>query len=157
MPRYSVFLLFPSLLLAAGTTLADTSDQTAIDRVRDAFNAAVNAADTSALEAILDEHAVWMQPYQPAMIGRDAIIAAYAQRFRQTHPRIDLHPGEILVSGDLAILHGRFARTDAPDPAASDRPVAGHYMMALRRQQDGAWRIIRDIWNESDRDTDTAD
>ncbi|MDY6950576.1 MAG: SgcJ/EcaC family oxidoreductase [Thermodesulfobacteriota bacterium] len=124
-----------------------TAAEEAVDKVRQDFNAAYNRADAVALSNLATEDAVWMPPGQPPLAGRDAVKARYAAQFKALTPRFELHPGEIQTSCTWAFLRGSYTRTDAPTAGGEPIVHKGKYLMIMRKQQDGGWKIARDIWN----------
>lgn len=143
-----------TIFITAGTDVAPACDQEpgtgaeqTVDRVRQDFCAAYNGADAVAIANLVTEDAVWMPPGQPPVAGRQAVKARYAAQFKALAPKFELHPGEIQASRTWAFLRGSYTRTDTP-PGGGD-PIAykGKYLMIMRKQPDGGWKIARDIWN----------
>ncbi|SMP62675.1 conserved hypothetical protein [Desulfonatronum zhilinae] len=136
------------LLLGLSTRSVAMDNLEAIDAVRMNFNAASMASDALALADLLDKDAVWAPPGQPAILGREAIKAFYVNRFADKRTVITLHPGAIQLMGDWAVLHSTFSRLDADRLNREEQTYAGNYLWILRKQQDGAWKVAYDIWNE---------
>ncbi|MFA5353481.1 MAG: SgcJ/EcaC family oxidoreductase [Thermodesulfovibrionales bacterium] len=143
------FVVFSVMMLTAssGPALAG-QDEAAVDKVRMDFNAAYSSGDGEAMARIIDPDAVWMPPGEPEISGRDNIVARYARNFSGLRSEIELKPGDIQVCGDWAFISGAAIRTDAPKVGGSVRQVSEHYMLVLKKQPDGSWKIARDIWNE---------
>lgn len=126
----------------------DEQASAAIDKVRTDFNAAYGKGDAQAMAGLIDLDAVWMPPGEPAVLGRDNIKARYAKFFANVGSRFELEAGCMQECGDWAFLSGAWNRTDTSRSGGNVRNVAGHYLMLLKKQPDGGWRIARDIWNE---------
>lgn len=111
----------------------------------DSFAVNARAHRDSASAMAYTESAVFMPPNQGAVEGRAAIRAWF-----QTFPPISeftLTPIEIEGNGDLAYVRGTYALTVAgPDgrPATSDH---GKFLEIRRRQRDGSWLMVTDIFN----------
>ncbi len=60
---------------------------------------------------------------------------------------------EIEVNGTWAYLIGVFAAKATPKTGGASDFIGGRYMILLRKDPDGAWRVLRDIDNST---TDTA-
>lgn len=151
MPR--IIGLIAAIALAAllgprAQALADDALE-AIDKVRMEFNAASRASDPEALAALLDQDAVWMPPGRDPIIGRKAVQDYYVERFLDKRSVISLHPGAVQLMGDWAVLHSSFSRIDAESSDQAGRISSGNYMWVLRKQPDGAWKVARDVWNET--------
>ncbi|MDX1392943.1 MAG: DUF4440 domain-containing protein [Gemmatimonadota bacterium] len=63
---------------------------------------------------------------------------------------LTLETGDIEVSGDLACEIGVFYRTVRPRHGAAFQEV-GKYMVVYRRQADGAWRAVAEMFNADSR------
>ena len=135
------------------TTIAETAgaankDTAAIDKVRVDFNEAYNRGNAQALAALLDHHAVWLPPGESPVVGRETIEARYANFFTKIHSTFELHAGDIQVCGDYAFLNSIWSRIDKSRAGGEIRKVSGHFLWILKKQHDGAWKVVRDIWNE---------
>lgn len=147
-----------SLLLVAiiAITMASCSsknsekDTLAIDNVRLAYNAALNAHNVQALDSLIDVDAIWSIPGAPVIVGKDSIVAAYANAFFTDHSALEVKSGDLQMSGDWAILTAEFSRSDTlmMDTVSIVNQVSGHNLLAFKKQADGTWKIARDIWNE---------
>ena len=99
---------------------------------------------------MLTDDAVLMPPNSPPVVGREAIRtwseAASAQvRIEDYRPADE----ELIVAGDWAIRRATFTwtlRLDADPTVIQD---AGKFIIVYRREDDGSWRVARDIWNSN--------
>lgn len=136
-------------VFGAGNGLAK-GDETAVDKVRLAFNAAYSAGDAKALAALIDRDAVFLPPAgEPAIIGAQKIAARYTAFFEKTHSTFELQPGKIEICGRWAFLNGSWQRKDSARQGGPVMQHGGHYLMVLKKQSDGSWKIARDIWNDA--------
>jgi uncharacterized protein (TIGR02246 family) len=121
----------------------------AIDKVRDAHVAALNAGDARAWAAQFTAEAVQMPPNAPANVGRPK-IASWSQAFLdQFRVQFALAVDEIRVLGEWAIESGRYtinlsAKGGRP-PDARHRQVHNDLPANTGEQ----WQMARDIWNSS--------
>ncbi len=150
------YVLMRELAVIEAVRLRDTTmgrhapaeqEKVAIDRVRLDFNAAYGNGDARAIAELLDPHAVWMPPGEPALTGRENIRERYERFFTRVSSTFELKAGDIRLCGDWAFLSGDWNRGDTPKSGGAAGNVAGHYLMVLKKQPDGAWKITRDIWN----------
>jgi UPF0755 protein len=126
------------------------ADSAAIKQVAAAHLDAVLRRDADAVAALYAENAVQMPPGQPVVEGRPAIRAAleagggssFLERvsFWSLTPSYDGH-------GDGFVYDwGTYWLTVGKDSAAEQVPYAGKYVVLLRKELDGSWRIAWEIW-----------
>jgi uncharacterized protein (TIGR02246 family) len=67
-----------------------------------------------------------------------------------TVTRFTMTPAEIDGVGDLAYVRGRMSMVFSIEADGTAQTFAneGNYLMILRRQDSGVWRIARYIWND---------
>lgn len=84
----------------------------------------------------------------PLITGVDAIKEAYGQLSAMPGFSLQLTPAEADVSssGDLGYVTGSFALT-TNDSAGKPAVEHGKYITVYRKQADGQWKVIRDIFN----------
>ena len=51
------------------------------------------------------------------------------------------------MSGDLAVVRGRFIETITPKDGSEITDVDDKAAWVLRRGQDGQWRLLSEMWN----------
>ncbi len=127
----------------APATLSE-ADRQAIQAASDQFIQHLQAKDWEALSQLYAEDAVLMPPNQPAVVGRAAI-----RHFNATFPPVtefSLSNDVIDGIGDLAYVRGRYRMTLAIEGAPTD---SGKYLEIRRKQPDGSWRFMVDIFNSS--------
>lgn len=97
--------------------------------------------------SILADDAVYMPPNTPPKTGEELrrwlreFIANFTVEWQ------DFVHGETVVAQDLAFRD--YAYRWKVTPKAGGQPVEGHGkgIHIARRQADGAWRLVRNIWN----------
>lgn len=136
------------LISSSSLTFAGQEDAR-IDKVRLDFNAAYNKSDAEAMGRLIDKDGVFMPPGEPNVIGRDNIVARYANFFTKILSKFELKPGEIQKYDNFAFMSGDYERSDRPKAGGTVKGVAGHYLLVLKKQTDGTWKIVSDIWNHS--------
>ena len=125
------------------------TDLAAIDRVRDAHVAALNAGDAKAWVAQFTDDGVQMPPNAPANVGR-AMIGSWSQALLgHFHVQFALAVDEVRVLGEWALERGGY--TISLNPKAGGPPMQdiGKYITVYQRKPGDAWRMARDIWNSS--------
>lgn len=135
------------LLLAAcrSTSSASAPDDLAANRaLNQQFAAHLRARDWDAISRLYAEDAVLMPPNMPPVHGRAAIrdhLAAFPPL-----EKFSLVDAAVEVRGDLAYGRGRYEMTLALPGSPTDE---GYYIEIRKRQPDGAWRYVAEIYNSS--------
>ena len=107
------------------------------------YNRDYNAGHIDPLVNRYVADAVIMPPNAPR-IGRDSLRTLFLAAFKDGRPNgtINVTMENLTRSGPLAVVRARwtFARPDAPTDTGSSVTI-------WRRQDDGGWKIIEDIWH----------
>lgn len=122
-------------------------DAAGIDRLREIHVAAVNAGDADGWADCFIDDGVQMPPNFAANAGK-AALRGWIQGFLSMFAcRFGLSVEEVQVAADWAFERGRYAITLTPKAGGEPVEDRGKYITIYQRQQDGAWKIARDIWN----------
>ncbi len=119
--------------------------------VRDADRAALNASQAKDLERNLSfytDDASVFPPQAPIATGKEAIRAFLSQGFANPGFAINWQPTKVEVSraGDLAYTQGTYEFT-LNDPKGKPVTERGKYVNVWKKQPDGSWKMVADIWN----------
>ena len=114
-----------------------------IDRVLRDYEAAWRASDPEALALLFTEDGFVLADGSPPVRGRDAIRRKYAG----SGGPLWLRPLGHAVDGDVGYVVGVYGR----DPG---EPPRGKFVLALRRDGTGRWRIAADMDNRNERRKD---
>jgi uncharacterized protein (TIGR02246 family) len=150
---------FPSVLVLAAlaSTLTACSQGAATDQpnARRAIQAAVgryvdasNHGDVETLTSLYAEDAVLLPPDHAPVEGRKAIEEFWRQG---TDQGLRVTTLRLEVADDVGYLIGRY---NLPATATEDAD-SGKYVMCLKRQPDGAWKLTADIWNSTNDNEDS--
>jgi uncharacterized protein (TIGR02246 family) len=125
------------------------ADKDAINKLRDDFIAAFNAGDAEKMGQVYAETAVVMDPGQPTVEGRAAIVEHNKMFLDQNTVKVSVNPRATNVSGDLGFDEGTYTMEVTPK-AAGQKPttVEGRYLVVLQRGADG-WRVLEDMGNSA--------
>ncbi len=130
----------------------DDRDKRAVNAVIDEEAAAISAGDLGRYLALLDNGAVFMPPGSHEKRGEDLRrwLAEFLQNVAVEY-RSMCHE-ETRVAGNLAYHVFRCSWTATP--RSNPKPALFHFkgLHLLRRQENGSWKIIREIWNLSPAD-----
>jgi ketosteroid isomerase-like protein len=153
--RHRMLLVAPvGILVAAfaacqpGAGGLGDQDKAAIRKVADDAVKMVGAGKTDWIPGYVDlyyaEDAKFLMPGAPAVEGRQAIKAAFAS-LPITSMKFEIL--DIEGRGDLAYVRGAYDLTLAPPGATAPVVDKGKYVEIWKKQVDGSWKAIRDIFN----------
>jgi uncharacterized protein (TIGR02246 family) len=120
----------------------DATSRGAIEATVDRYVAASNDGDADALAELYADDALLLPPDHEPIHGREAIVEFWRQG---TDEGLEVSTLRLEVNGDVAYLVGRY-RLPPTDEESAD---SGQYVLCLKRQADGAWKLTADIWNGS--------
>lgn len=118
------------------------ADAKAIEAAVGRYVEASNQGDAEALGALYTEDAMLLPPDHPPIEGRRAIVDFWE---RGTDHDLRIITVRVDVHGDLGYLVGWYSLPATPEEPAD----SGKYLLCLRRQPNGAWKVAADIWNSS--------
>jgi uncharacterized protein (TIGR02246 family) len=129
--------------------IGSETDLEAIDSVRDAHVAALNAGDAEAWVAQFTDDGVQMPPNAPANVGR-TMIGSWSQAFlAQFRLQFALAVNEVRVFGEWAFERGGYTISLHPKAGGPAMQDSGKYITVYQRKPGDTWRMARDIWNSS--------
>jgi uncharacterized protein (TIGR02246 family) len=146
---YAVVLCILLLLVSAcAQKVNDPADVQAIKDTGSAWDKAYNAANAEALASgYYTADAVRMEPYQPAIGGKDAIRTSLQKYFDQYADEGRTAVEDVRVSGDLAIARGTAEGKSSLKVGGYPAPYKVKWVTTYQRQPDGSWKSFWDIWN----------
>lgn len=124
------------------------ADLAAIEEFNRLYVTALNTSDMELLSSLTTEDHIMMAPNAPAFIGKKAnddlngpVLAKYDNVEIWT-------PLETEVGGDWAWQRGAYDITMTPKDGSDGKlRSVGKYLHIYRRQADGSWRMIRDMYS----------
>jgi uncharacterized protein (TIGR02246 family) len=127
----------------------DTSaaDLAAVNAVREAWVAAYNAADADGLAGLYTEDAIDMPADEPTVTGQAGIRERAATQFAMGKATVTVTADETRLMGDWAFDRGSYSVTVVPAAGGDPMTVDGRYVVILRRQADGSWKLVRGMDN----------
>jgi uncharacterized protein (TIGR02246 family) len=133
---------------APAAPVADApADIAALDAARAAFMAAYEKGDAEAIGQLYTAEAISEPNNQPTLTGRDAIVASLKNMFEQVDVKVTLEPDETRTLGSVGLDRGRFAVTVTPKSGAPPTSGEGRYSVIFVKQDDGSWKVSRDMDN----------
>jgi uncharacterized protein (TIGR02246 family) len=127
---------------------ADTNIEQALRDLDAQWSAAAGAKDLDKTVSYYSDDAIVMPPNAPPATTKEAIRSAWKEMLTTPGAGISWKASKVEVakSGDLAYVSGTYEEmmTDA-----SGKPVKDHgkYVEIFKKQADGTWKVIVDIWN----------
>ena len=140
-----------SILLGCATSAPDLERaRRAVAAADSTWAAAAAARDLEASVNAMADDGIMFPPDQAPVVGRAAIKEYMAAAFAIPGFSVHWAPGEIKVasSGDLAYSFGR-SRYTVPDSSGTIRTIHAKGVTVWRREADGRWRCVADIWNSA--------
>jgi ketosteroid isomerase-like protein len=119
-----------------------------IDTVLKTYETALNGNDIDTILGLYGDTPIFMPQHAPALIGRDAVRAGYAQVFDtiKLSVRFDIH--EVEEAGDWA--WARTSSTGRTRILSSGAEIQeGNNELFVFRREKGAWKIHRYLFSTS--------
>jgi ketosteroid isomerase-like protein len=138
-------LLIP-IFWAAGAVAHITADAQAL-AMRDAdWSAAAGSRDAKRVAAFYADDAIAYPPNMPMAIGRAAAEKVWAGAFADPSYRLAWKTVHADVRGDLGYTSGTFEES-VTGPDGKTVRGTGKYLCVWKKQGDGSWKAIHDMWN----------
>ena len=146
-----VAIAIVALLAGCGTRPAKrpslAADEAAIAAFNKRYVQAINDGDIVTLGSLTTEEHIMIAPGRAPIVGKPANDAANARAFQQFKIDEKWLPLETVVAGDWAYQRGTFTVAATPKAGGEPRNTRGSFLRIYRRQPDGSWRMIRDMFN----------
>jgi ketosteroid isomerase-like protein len=111
------------------------------------YLAAINGADIEALaDLTTEDHMMIMSGGEP-LAGKEVLVDAMTGAFERFEFDESWTPEETVVSGDLAYQRGSFVVNATPKAGGEPARTTGNFLRIYRRQPDGSWLMVRDMFN----------
>ena len=137
-----------SLTTACLASAADTKIEQALRDLDAQWSAAAGAKDLDKTVSYYSAEAIVMPPNASAATTKEAIRSAWKEMLTSPGAAISWKTTKVEVakSGDLAYVSGTYEETMTD---ASGKPVKDHgkYVEIFKKQADGTWKVVADIWN----------
>ena len=137
-------------LLVSACGQAIETDIAALSRLQHQVDSAIIDGDTDRYLTMITDDAVLMPPNGPAVRGKEAI--GLWNRAMSAQVRITAYSSrddEVVVDDDWAFRRAAMDWTLMPVAGGAAIRDSGKYIIIYRRQQDGSWKVARDIWSSN--------
>ena len=110
------------------------------------FAEAYNRGDAAAVADFYTQDAKIMPPNREMVSGKQAIEAFWKTTLEMGMRKLSIETAEVGYDGNLAYDRGIITVSTGPE-AGQPVTVRSKYLVLLKRQADGPWKIAVDIWN----------
>ena len=122
-------------------------DVEAIDAWLQQTIAAYNSGDAEAALALYADETLSMPPLEPPMDTEQE--RASMQAFLGEYDiQLAANAEEIVVAGDLGVLRVTYNESWTPKGEGEAGEQRGTWLVILRKQADGSWKLWRDMWTD---------
>jgi uncharacterized protein (TIGR02246 family) len=123
---------------------ATASEERAIRAAMASYNDALNNGSTDAALALYADDGVFMPPYSPSAVGKDAVRKAYDKVFQELKFNVRFTIAELAVMApDWAFVRTNSAGTTGHASTGKVTAEANQELFIFRKDGDGSWRIAR--------------
>jgi uncharacterized protein (TIGR02246 family) len=121
-----------------------TANELAVAKVLNAYNVALNSADTNAVMPLYMDDGVFMPPYSPSAIGSPAVRKAYDDVFAAIRLTVKFNVAEIVeMSPDWVFARTNSAGTTLNHATGKTSAEGNQELFIFRKDSDGKFKIAR--------------
>ncbi len=102
--------------------------------------------DLDKIIALYAADAAFLAPSGGRFTGQTAIRGLFKTIMDTVTSNITFHSIVTETSGDLAYDSGDYSETLVPTKSGPDQHYKGDYLIVFRRQKDGHWLIVQQVW-----------
>jgi len=119
-------------------------EEDAIRKLMAAYSAALNGGRTSLVMPLYNDDGVFMPPYSPSAVGKDAVRTAYDKVFEELKFHVQFTIEELVVMApNWAYVRTNSAGTTDHHSSGKTTAEANQELFILKKGNDGDWRIAR--------------
>jgi ketosteroid isomerase-like protein len=142
-------MAIPLVLAACGTGATGTTDTAADLAAITAFNArylkSINDGDIATLSSLTDDDHLLITAGRPPISGKAANDVANGRTFEKFDIDETWTPLETVIDRNLAYQRGTWTVAATPKAGGPTTHSTGKFVRIYQRQQDGSWRMTRDV------------
>lgn len=138
-------ILFLCLLMCRPALAEDPT----VRAFHDAFFAAWNAGDAGVLVDSLTESTIYHPFGAETLVGKEAVGGSYQAFLEDFSVRMMVRPEVLDAHGDHGVMQGTYRSILTPKDGRPGWERSGRYHMDLVKEDHGAWRIAREITQQT--------
>ena len=144
----AALVILALLAFGCGQKVNAPADVQTIKDTQPSFDKAWNAGNADqVVSGFYTADAIRLEPYQPALVGQDAIRTALQKFFDQYASEGRNVAEDVRISGDLAVARGTYEGKNSLKAGGNSVEDKGKWITAFQRQADGSWKSFWDIYN----------
>ena len=128
-------------------TSSQSADEAAIAEYNKRYLGAINAGDIETLSSLTTDGHIMIASGRSPTVGKKANDEANGRAFQMFRIEETWAPVETVISGDLAYQRGTFTVNATPKAGGNTSHSTGNFLRIYRKQPDGSWRMVRDMFN----------
>jgi uncharacterized protein (TIGR02246 family) len=153
--KYATFTAVLAMLLSLGMFSGATAQQMDAAAMRKVvaeesakWMAAYNKGDAAGVAALYADDATVLPPNSEMVQGKQAIQDLWSSMMQTGLKEVKLTTVKVGGSGDTIYEIGQYTAKIQPQGGAG-MTDPGKYIVVLKRQPEGTWKLAADIWNTS--------
>lgn len=121
-----------------------TASEQSVAKVLDAYNVALNSADTNAVMPLYMDDGVFMPPYSPSAVGSAAVRKAYDDVFAAIRLTVKFNIAEIVeMSPEWVFARTNSAGSTLNHSTGKTSSEGNQELFIFRKDRDGKYKIAR--------------
>ncbi len=147
MKRYLVLLAILMVALTGCAKKADVAaERDALMKADADWSTAMGSKNVDEFMKYFAADGVLMMPNMPALNGAEAIQSTMSQMMSSINVSWTATNADVAASGDLGYTTGTY-QASMTMPDGTTHPDNGKYATVWKKQADGSWKVVVDIFN----------
>lgn len=151
MVKKSLLLILLATILAACSAAESADDvEAAVEAAFQEYAASLEAGDADRWAALWTEDGVQMPPGARVNQGKETILTGLRGALGAfSFSDMQINVQEVQTAGNWAYARGLYTVTYLPHDGSDPIPIDGKFMSIFQKQDDGTWKLHRDIFNSN--------
>jgi uncharacterized protein (TIGR02246 family) len=144
----AVVVLFSAIMLGVAASASDdmSAEAKGLAKLDDDWSAAAATRDAKKVASFYAEDGIAYPPNQPTAIGRAEAEKVWAAYFSDPTYGISWKTTHAEVTGTLGYTTGIY-EDSFKGPDGKTVNGNGRYLCVWRKESDGTWKVVHDMWN----------
>ena len=144
--RFALLSLLIPIFWATSAVAHITDDAKPLAKLDDEWSAAAGTRDAKRVAAFYADDAIVYPPNMPMATGRAQAEKVWAGAFADPSYRLAWKTTHAEVSGGFGYTSGTFEES-FKGPDGKTVKGTGKYLCVWKKQGDGSWKALHDMWN----------